>query len=168
MNIVTNRSFRAKGSPKRLGVSLLEVIACTALVAIMMVPIAGVIRASGQAVAQSDLDVSTEAKMRRGLRWLSDSIRDGKLLGVGTNEIKLTLKSGLDVKIMIDKDNLVMTDGRDSVVVTEGVREIHFSEIKQSVVPNKTIGIAMKMSAIDPITRNVVSIGSMTSIPTQN
>ena len=168
MNKITNKNSRFKRPTKRLGVSLIEVIACTALVAIMIVPIAGIIRASGQAVAQSDLDSSTEAKMRRGLAWLSDSIRDGQLLGVGTNEMKLTLKSGLDVKFTIDDDNLVMTDGRDSVVVSEGVREIQFAEIKQSVSPNPTIGIEIKLSAIDPVTRNVVSISSMTSIPTQD
>ena len=101
MNKSPNTNSRFNRSSKRLGVSLIEVIACTALVAIMIVPIAGVIRASGQAIAQSDLDTSTEAKMRRGLCWLSDSIRDGQLLGVGSNEMKLTLNSGLDVKIMI-------------------------------------------------------------------
>ncbi len=168
MNKFPNRNSRFNRPKKRLGVSLIEVIACTALVAIMMVPIAGVIRASGQAIAQSDLDASTEAKMRRGLRWLSDSIRDGQLLGVGTNEMSLTLKSGLDVKFMIDQDNLVMTDGRDSVIVTEGVRQIQFAEINQSVLPNPTIGIGIKLSAVDPNTRNVVTISSMTSIPTQN
>jgi prepilin-type N-terminal cleavage/methylation domain-containing protein len=45
MGITMSSRRRVLGS--RTGVSLIEVIACTAIVGVMIVPIAGVIRASG-------------------------------------------------------------------------------------------------------------------------
>jgi hypothetical protein len=164
---ITSNQHRSTRPAHRRGVSILEVIACTALVAVMIVPVAGVIRASGQAIALSDQDASTEAKMRRGLRWLSDAIRDGEVLGVGNTEMNLTLKSGLDVKFAIENGDLVMTDGSDSVRVAEGMRSIRFTELNQSLPPNDRIGIVMRMRANDPVSGNVVSIDATASIPTQ-
>jgi len=146
----------------------MEVIASTALVAIMVVPVAGVIRASSQAIAQSDQDTSTEASMRRGLRWMSDAIRDGKVLSVGTNELRLTLKDGRDVRFSVTNRLLVMTDGGNQVVVIEGVRRIRFSQVKQTTPPNSLIGIGMSLRANDPVSRKVIVINSMVSIPTQS
>jgi len=152
----------------RRGVSLLEVIACTALVAILVVPVAGVIRASGQAIAQSDQDASTEAGLRRGLRWLSDAIRDGTVLSVGRNELRLTLNDGRDVRFAVTNGVLLMIDGRDQVVVADDVREIQFSEVNQATLPNSLIGIGISLRATDPGSRQPVIVNSMVSIPTQN
>ncbi len=151
----------------RIGVSILEVIACTALVAVMVIPISGVIRASGQAISQSDLDSSTQARMRDGLRWFADAIRDGSVLGVGKTEMKLTLASGKDVKFTIIDGDLVMTDGTDVVVVAEDVKAIQFDPINQSSPPNALVGINMTLAAADPDSGQRVSIQSTVAIPVQ-
>ncbi len=153
--------------PPRRGLSLLEVIASTALVAVMMVPIAGVIRASGQAMAQADQAASAEATVRRGLSWLSDAIQDGQVLRVDPNEIRLILKSAIDVRVAIIDGDLVMTDGTDPVVVTENVREIQFKQIQQSTPPNALTGIQILLTADDPVTGKVVTVQSIASIATQ-
>ena len=168
MNIQAASNDRSSRSANRRGVSILEVIACTALVAVMMVPIAGVIRASGQAISQSDLDPSTEARMRSGLRWFSDAIRDGSVTGIGKTEMKLTLKSGTDVKFTIIDGDLVMTDGTDIVGVVEKVKAIQFDQIVQSTPPNSLAGISMSLSADDPVSGKVVVISALVSIPVQN
>lgn len=167
MNPYATTSKQIPRLTDRSGVSILEVIACTALVAVMMIPISGVIRASGQAISQSDLDSSTEARMRGGLRWFADAIRDGSVLGLGNTEMKLTLASGKDVKFTIIDGDLVMTDGTDVVVVAEDVQAIQFAPIHQSTPPNALIGINMTLTAADPVSGKVVAIQSMVAIPGQ-
>jgi len=151
----------------RAGISLLEIIVCTALVAVMIVPIAGVMRASSQSIAQAGQDGSTVARLRRGLSWLAGNIREGQILGVSKNGIKMTLPGGKDVKVVVDAGNLIMTDGGDPVILTEGVRSIRFNEFRQAAPPNSLIGLQLTLSATDPASGALVSANSLVSLPAQ-
>lgn len=152
---------------KRQGVSLLEVIACTALVAVMIVPIAGVIRASGQAIQQSDGAVSTEARLRRGLHWLADSVRDATVVTVQTRRLTIQPSTGGPVSIEVQAGSLVMTDGADVTMIVQDVRDIRFTRINQAMPPNNLAGVAMSLRARDPVTRQFVTVNGTVGIPTQ-
>jgi hypothetical protein len=152
---------------KRQGVSLLEVIACTALVAVMIVPIAGVIRASGQAIQQSDGAVSTEARLRRGLHWLADAVRDGTIVSVQNRRLTVQPATGGPVSIEVQAGTLVMTDGSDLTVILQDVRDIRFTRINQTTPPNDLAGVTMALRARDPATRQFVTVNGTVGIPTQ-
>jgi hypothetical protein len=165
-SLIANRSLSR--IRLRRGISILEVIACTALVAVMVVPVAGVIRASGQAIAQSETDYSTASKLRRGLDWIGDAIRDGQLLGVSGNALKFTGADGRDVKLAIVDRALVMTDGSQHVEITADVRQIDFSEIRQPVAPHSLIGIGIALTANDSITGKAVVVKATVALPPQS
>ncbi len=152
---------------KRQGISLLEVIACTALVAVMIVPIAGVIRASGQSIQQADGAVSTEAKLRRGLHWICDSVRDANLVAVQARRLTLQPSGGGQLTIEVQAGSLVMSDGTDVTTIVSDVRDISFTQINQSVPPNNLAGVTMSLRARDPVTRQFVTVNGTVAIPTQ-
>ena len=151
----------------RRGIGLLEVIVCTALVAVMIIPIAGVIRTSGQAISRSNGSVSTEASLRTGLRWLGDTVRDGNIVSVRTRSLQVMLPSGAVATVQVRGGNLVMNDGRSEFALAENVRDIQFLEIRQTAPPRTRTGITMRLRARDAATGQTVTVGSTVSIAPQ-
>lgn len=152
---------------RRIGVGLLEVIVCTALVAVMIVPIAGVIRTSGQAISESNSSTSTEASMRGGLRWLRDAVRDGTIVSVRSQRLQIMLSSGTLATVQVQRGDLIMDDGGSQFALVENVRDIRFVEATQTTPPRSRIGISMTLRARDPQTRQWVTTTAMVAIPPQ-
>ncbi len=120
---------------RRRGIGLLEVIVCTALVAVMIIPMAGVIRSSGLAISQSNGSTSTEASLRSGLRWLRDAVRDGSVVSVQARRLQVLLSSGDVAMFEVRSGDLVMDDGRSQFSLAENVRDIRFREFRQVAPP---------------------------------
>ena len=158
---MTNRYSR------RPGIGLLEVIICTALVAVMIIPIAGVIRTSGQAISLSNGSTSTEASLRSGLRWLRDAVRDGTIVSVRASRLQILLDSGDLATVEVRSGDLVMDDGRSQFALAENVRDIRFGEVRQIAAPTARTGVTMRLRAQDPVTRQWVTIDSTVAIPPQ-
>jgi hypothetical protein len=151
----------------RRGIGLLEVIVCTALVAVMIIPIAGVIRTSGQAISQSNGSTSTEASLRSGLRWLRDSVRDGTVVSVRPRRLQVLLSSGDLATVQVRSGDLVIDDGRSQFALAENVRDIRFREVRQVAPPAARTGVTMTLRARDPVTRAWVTVDSTVAIPPQ-
>lgn len=151
----------------RRGLSLLEVIVCTGLVAVMMVPVASVIRASGQTIQQAGDNGSIESSMRTSLRWISDSVHDGTLVSVQNRRLRMQLPSGDVVTIEQRGNALVSDDGGTATALMDDVRSIRFSQITQTSPPNNPIGVTIDLVAIDPTTRNPIAMRATVSLPPQ-
>jgi hypothetical protein len=158
---------RANGKFTRAGIGLIEVIACTALVAVMIIPIAAVIRASGQSIAQADGSTSVEAELRRGLRWLGETIRDGDVIRVRTRQLQIRLSSGNVATIRVRRGTLILDDGASQVVLAENVRDIRFIDRTQLAPPRTRIGVSISLRARDGATGTWVSVDSTVAIPPQ-
>lgn len=173
MNAQTNLSHPRTSIPlgngrrNRHGISLLEVIVGTIIVGFLIVPLAGVIRASGQSIQRAEGSPSIESQMRLGLRWVGDSVRTGTITGIARRQLQIRLKDGRDVAVQVQAGNLVMIEGADVSVITENVRSIRFTPRLQTVAPNKLIGIEMTLNARDPNTRGPVTIEGTISTPPQ-
>lgn len=152
---------------RRRGIGLIEVIVCTALVAVMVIPIAGVIRASGKSIARADGSASTEAELRRGLRWLGDTIRDGDVLVVRARQLQIRLSSGDVATIRVRRGALLLDDGSIQTTLAENVRDIRFTELVRTTPPSTRIGVSMVLRARDPVTRLWVTVDSTIAIPPQ-
>ncbi len=152
---------------RRRGIGLLEVIICTALVAVMIIPIAGVIRTSGQAISLSNGSTSTEASLRSGLRWLRDAVRDGTIVSVQARRLQILLDSGDLATVEVRSGNLVMDDGRSQFALVENVRDIRFGELRQIAPPAARTGVTMSLRAQDPVTRQWVTVDSTVAIAPQ-
>jgi hypothetical protein len=155
-----------KGSRRR-GIGLLEVIACTALVAMMIIPIAGVIRASGQAIAQANGSTSTEASLRSGLRWLQDAVRDGSIVSVQARRLEIIQASGDAATVQVSRGNLVMEDAQGESVLAKAVGDVHFRELTQIAPPQTRTGIQITLRARDSDTGQWVTLNSTVAIPPQ-
>ena len=154
-------------SSRRRGIGLLEVIVCTALVAVMILPIAGVIRTSGQAISESNGSTSTEASMRNGLRWLRDAVRDGTILSVRSRSIQVMLASGDLATVQVRRGDLIMDDGSSQFSLVENVQDIRFVETIQITPPGARVGISTTLRARDPQTRQWITVTSTLAIPPQ-
>lgn len=141
----------------RAGVSLIEVIACTAIVGVMIVPIAGVIRASGQSIQAAGGNHNVQATLRTGLRWVAQTIRDGQLLAVQNRRLMLKLADGRTARIEVRGNELLMISGRDQIVLAEGVQGAEFRSLVTSSRPPARVGVSITLRARD-------SAGSLTSI----
>ncbi len=148
----------------RRGISLIEVIACTAIVAVMIVPVAGVIRASGRAIERSS-EMNAEAKLRTGVRWIRDAIRDGSILDIGSQYITLLLSTGQKVELVLDSNQLILSDGRSRTVILENIERFETSPHLQSESPYAPIGLSMRILGVDPKTKQTFDIQSMISMP---
>lgn len=153
--------------PHRRGVGLLEVMICTALVAVMVIPIAGVIRASAQSIARADGSDSTEADLRQSLRWLASTIRDSDILSVRARRLQLRLSNGDVAQVRVRRGTLWLDDGTSQTAIAEGVRDILFAERRQAGPPGNRIGVTMTLRARDPITRVFITVDSTVAIPPQ-
>lgn len=163
MIIATHPNRQAGQRQHRRGISLIEVIACTALVAIMIVPIAGVIRASTQSIASAEGDTSTHGKLRVGLRWLQDTIRESDVLAVGGRQLGLRLSDGRIVTIRVQAGNLVLIDGVNQTILVEAVRDIRFTSLRRITPPRNRVGISMTLRARDLVTLQWVSVTATTA-----
>jgi len=151
----------------RRGIGLLEVIVCTGLVAIMIIPIASVIRASAQSIARADGSTSTEAELRTALRWLGDVIRDGDVITVRPQKLEIRLSSGDVATVQVRRRTLELDDGRTQMALAKNVRDIRFAELTQVAAPQTRIGISMSVRARDPGTGGWVTVNSSVAIPPQ-
>lgn len=136
-------------SRRRRGFSLIEVIVCTGIVAVMVVPIAGVIRASGQSIAQADGSVSVEANLRTGLRWVSQAIRDGDIVSVRGRRLTIRMPDNSLADIEMRRGNLVLVSGADVTVLTEGIRDVRFLAVNRVSPPVSRTGIVITLQSRD-------------------
>lgn len=154
-------------SRRRRGIGLIEVIACTALVAILIAPIALVIRASSQSIAQSAGSTSIEAELRRSLRWITKVIRESDVTDVTNKVLELDLPNGNQGSVTEQNDSLILDDGDNEIVVMTDIKDVRFSEIRTNGNPKTRIGVEIRLRATDPATGEVIAVTTVVSIPTQ-
>ena len=151
-------TIRCNGRARRRnGISLLEVIACTALLAVMLVPIAGVIRASGQSIQRAQ-DGRTPSGLRSTLKWLRETIDDGQIVNVARRSLQLQLGDGSSARVFVQSGELLLDDGTDEIVLAENIRDIRFQSVRSSVPPRDQVGLEIRLRAIDAETGDVVSV----------
>ncbi|TWU54654.1 hypothetical protein Poly51_33730 [Rubripirellula tenax] len=146
----------------RRGVSLIEVIACTAIVAVMVVPVASVIRASARAIGRAS-NVDAEVQTRSALRWVKETIQTGTVIDVGSRNLTLILASGDKAEIVFDSDRLILSDGRTKTVILENVGSFECESIVQSEKPGLPIGVAIRIGVKDPESGEYYKIESYVS-----
>lgn len=166
MNMNMNMNSRSRSTPRRgslrKGISLLEVIACTAIIAVMIVPIAGVIRASGRAIGRASQPTSTDS-VRDALRWTRDAVRSGQVLDIQSRSLTLILASGQKVEIISRSGQLLMSDGRAQTVLMENVDGVEFSPIRIAGATSPT-GVSIVLATRDSETGNTVKMEAVVSL----
>jgi hypothetical protein len=151
----------------RRGISLIEVIACTALVAIMMVPIAGVIRASAQSIAQSNGNASGEANLRTALRWVSQTVRDSNIVSIQDTRLVLRLPDASVGTLEVRRGELVLASGNDQTVLIENVRDIRFTALRDSSPSATRTGLDISLRTADANGNGSVTMNSIIAEPPQ-
>ena len=164
--MIRTSSFTRAGR-KSAGLSLLEVIACTALVSVLMIPIASVMRASTQTMAQTQGGHSTPSDLRTAMRWTGDSLRQGTLVSVATRRLTMQLASGDVVRVFVARRNLVVDDGTNQTIIAEDVRDVQFTLHQQTAPPRKATGVSMTLRATDKHSGELISVSSVIAIPPQ-
>ena len=166
MNPSNRKIDRVQFGLRRNGISLIEVIACMAIVGITLVPISSVMRSSRQAISLAENgDVQTD--LRDGSRWLRQLIQDNTVTYAQSEVLVLQLTTGDYVKIYMQDDELVMDNGKEAVTLMTDVLDVAFGEIKQSTYPEKLVGVKMAVYMLDPASGEKQSLTSVVSIPTQ-
>ena len=152
---------------RRRGISLIEVIACTALVAIMIVPIAGVVRASAQSIAQANGSASTEARLRSSLRWVAQTIRESDIVTVGSTRLIVQLPDTSVGTFEVRSGDLVLTSGGNQTVLIESVRDIRFASLNHGSPPLTRAGLAISLRAQDASGNGWVTVNAIIAEPPQ-
>tara|TARA_R110002049_G_scaffold4601_5_gene32770 strand:- start:1072855 stop:1073346 length:492 start_codon:yes stop_codon:yes gene_type:complete len=141
----------------RHGISLLEVIACTALVAVMLVPIAGMIRASGQSIQRAHHGTTSD-QLRTTLKWLRETIDAGEVIGVGNRSLQLQLVDGRLARIYVQSGDLILDDGTDEVLLASDIRDILFQSIRSATPPRNRVGIDIRLRGRDASTGQIMTV----------
>ena len=147
----------APSARHRHGISLLEVIACTALLAVILLPIAGIIRASGHSLRQAQQG-STSANLRSTLNWLRQTIDEGQIVSVASNSLQMRLSDGRMARVFVDRNELVLDDGTDRIQLAEDVRDIRFQNVHATLPPRNRVGLRIQMRGTDPASGQLVSV----------
>lgn len=159
-------SSRHRGA-RMSGVGLLEVIICTGLVALMIVPLAGVIRASGQSIAETNGEGSVQNEMRQGLRYLSNTIRQGEVTRIRWNRISIRMPNGRTAVARVRGGKLELQEGRQRMVLAEDVRRVRFRRHRQRSGARATTGVEIRLIARDPVTRRWARVNAAVAFPPQ-
>lgn len=151
---------------RRNAISLIEVIACMAIASIMMMPIAGVMRASNQAIVRAESQ-TPQAELRDASAWLRHFVQDNQVIEVRPSVLVLRRSSGENVQISVDRrrNTLVTHDGDHTVDLMAGVEAIQFERITQAASPNQLIGLKMSVEVTDGTDGRTVTHTSVVSIP---
>ncbi|GAA5505333.1 hypothetical protein [Novipirellula caenicola] len=153
---------------RRRGISLIEVIACTGLVAILFVPIAGVIRASARSIASAQADGSTAEELQHTLTWLSQTIDDGTVVSMNASSLTLQRRDAAIVKVFRSDNQLVMSDGKSmDVVLAENILDFTIRTIVQPKPSSKTVGLELELVGRDTTDNRKVVETSTVVFPPQ-
>lgn len=133
----------------RRGISLIEVIACTAIVAVMIVPIASVLRSSAGVIDRNSRPDSA-ATVRTAVRWMRDTIHRGQIIAVGRANINFVHPTGHPMQFVVRGGELVMTDGSTTTSILRGVRSFQTQPLVQTGPPAATIGLTAIVAGTDP------------------
>ena len=150
----------------RAGISLIEVIACTAILAVMMVPLASVMRSSRMAVERTQ-DLSAVDQLQDTSRWIRQAVHDGTIVDAQNDVIKLILADGQTVKIYRHDRDLVLDNGREQVVLLQDVTSVAFGIIHQAADRTKVIGLKMQIQKHDAASGRTEESTSVVSIDPQ-
>ncbi|EMI20229.1 hypothetical protein RMSM_02848 [Rhodopirellula maiorica SM1] len=152
---------------RRHGISLIEVIACTGLVAILFVPIAGVIRASARTIASAESASSTSTKLQRTLAWLSNMIDDGTVFAASTSGIRLQRRDGSLVNITRSNNQLLATEGKSTdTVLAEDIVDFSVRSIFQPKPSSRWVGLEIELVGFDTTNnRKVTEIATVVFPP---
>jgi hypothetical protein len=112
----------------RCGVSMLEVIACTALVSLMMLPMAGVIRASGQMIRENDGFASRSPSPPDIGLALQRYMRNCDAIVKHSEDVLVVMHQGAVVEIVVADTTLVARGPKEPVVIAEGISSIRYEK----------------------------------------
>ncbi len=110
----------------RYGVSLLEVISCTALVVMLMVPMAGVLRSSGQAIRQSEGLVTAAQALPKHSLALQHYVRDCEAILKYAEDILVVMRQGEVIYISVIDSQLVAQGGKQDEIIADGIERVRF------------------------------------------
>lgn len=133
----------------RRGISLIEVIACTAIVAVMILPIASVLRSSAGVIDRNSRPDSA-AGVRTAVRWMRDTVTRGQITAVGRANINFVHPNGQPMQFVVRGGELVMADGTTSKLILRGVRSFQTQPLVQSGPSAAMIGLTAVVAGIDP------------------
>lgn len=136
----------------RNGLSLIEVIACTTIVAVLLVPIAAVVKDSGRMIRRLETDATVAQSLRSASGWLRDMIRPSLVVAIANNDLKIQLPSGKTAGFFRQGRDLVMDDGVNVSVICKDIQDVRFQPLLTTDVPAKRVGLTMTITARDPVT----------------
>ncbi|GAA4467560.1 hypothetical protein [Novipirellula rosea] len=153
---------------RRRGISLIEVIACTALVAILFIPIAGVIRASARTIESAQSGGSAATNLQNTLTWLSGMIDDGTVVTANASSLTLQRRDGTIVKITRANNQLVMIDGKSTdAVLAEEILDFSVRSIVQPKPSSRWVGIEIDLIGLDTTKNRKVAVTATVVFPPQ-
>ncbi len=145
-------SVRRSRKPIRAGLSLIEVIACTTIVAVLLVPIAAVVKDSGRTIRRLETDATLTQSLRSASNWLRDTIRPSSVLAIANNDLKIQSPSGKTAGIFRKGRDLVMDDGVNVSVICNDIQDVRFQPLLTTDIPTKRVGLTVTITARDPVT----------------
>ncbi len=110
----------------RTAFSLLEVIVCMALVGIMLVPLASMMKASAHAWQDAESEGGPEAQLRSAARWVHDTLgRADSVVDIDQDWIEFQ-RSGVLWRMAIANGQLRMRAGAQNILIADNVTAIAF------------------------------------------
>jgi hypothetical protein len=151
---------------RRNAISLIEVIACMGIASIMMMPIAGVMRASNQAIVRAESQ-TPQAELRDASAWLRHFVQDNQIIEVRPNALVLRRTSGEVVQISVDRrrNTLITNEGNHTVDLMAGVQTVEFERITQAASPSKLIGLKISVEVTGAADGQTATHTSLVSVP---
>lgn len=145
-------SVRRSRKNVRNGLSLIEVIACTTIVAVLLVPIAAVVKDSGRTIRRLETDATTTQSLRSSSNWLRDTLRPCSILAIANSDLEVQLPSGTTAGILRKGRDLVLDDGVNVSVICKDIEDVRFQPLLTTDIPARRVGLTMTITARDAVT----------------
>jgi hypothetical protein len=135
----------------RRGLSLLEVIMCTVVVALMLVPIVDLIRVSNRTLVRVEKGSTTAQRLQQASIWLRDTLRDSQIQSVVRNNIQLRLANGDVATLQTNNTQLILNTKSHSTIVCDDITGASWRELLTTTPPFTRTGVVLAIQANDPV-----------------
>ncbi len=136
----------------RRAMSLIEVIACTAIVAVLIVPIAAVVKTSGRSITRLESASTTPEKNRSLGTWLRDTLRPCSIDAIAKDSLTFRFPDNSSASIYRSGRNLVMKTATNTSVLYDGIESVLFEPLLTSDAAARRVGLTMVITGRDPST----------------
>ncbi|QDS91308.1 hypothetical protein FF011L_00370 [Roseimaritima multifibrata] len=151
------------GASPRQAFSLLEVIACISLVGIMLIPLAGMMRASAHAWEDVEAEGGQDADLRSACRWVQNTLRNAdQVVNVNAESVQFTAAGELQT-IQVLRNQLWLIAPSNRTLIADAIAKIECQPLRRAS-DSQIVAVDFQLTAVSVSGVSIPSVGTVATL----